>query len=198
MSPTVDWAIVDKKDVAKDVLLKTLSTSYWEYQHLPEKYRAMITEEEFALARKAREQESAELQAKMKADAKAKHEAILALPKAELLAHLAKQFYWNGYNNLDADFKALVTEQEFNDAKAVQKIEYDRQEAERKAKWEAEEKAKTEAMIKLPKGELLKKAAQRFMYSKYEQLPEQIKALVTEAEFKAEVENLRQHSDDWQ
>jgi hypothetical protein len=202
VSPSVDWAIIDKTNLSKEELLKAISGRFWEWKWVPEKYRALLTEEEFGAARKEREHEQKLEQEKREAEWAAKRAAIIAGPREELLKHVGRQFYWSKYEDIHEDFRKVVSEKEFEEAKAVRKVELDREQAERKAKMEAEEKAFIAELQTLPKDVMLSKLALRYSWGKYDKLPEELQKLVTEAEYVAAVNELkekqRRERDEWQ
>ncbi len=186
LSPSVDWAIIDKKRQSKEAVLKhVLQYSYSDYSEVPEKYHPSFTAEEFDVARKAKDaKQAADRAAYLKKETEAR-EKLLALPKAELIQTLLKNNYWQEYVYLHADFKKAFGESEYSEAQKIRKQEVEKQWAEENKKREEAAQVERAKNLTLPHAEMMQKVMQESWYNDYQYLHEDYKKVITQEEFEA-------------
>jgi hypothetical protein len=183
IQPSVDWAVVDKVKLARSEALNNIVKyySYGGYANLKAEYKKMMTAAEFEQIKFQVEQKSARKSDKMRRhqqeEDQAERQALLQLPKDQLMQKVAAKYYWRDYTEVHPDFRAVISEAEFNSAVAAYKEQAEAQE-------KARAKQHKRELLAMPKDKMLGELT-RFGDESYDQLDPDYKKIITRSEFDA-------------
>jgi len=197
ISPSVDYLILEVVKQSKEDLVKNIANQFGSrkyYEKLEPKYRELISRDEYDSAVKSEKlEEDKRYQAaliRQAAEKEERRQKLLKLSKDELANELARTSY--SYRDVDQEFRQIVSESDFNEAKKLR-------EAQNKAENEAYQAKERKETLAMPRDKMMRKLVT--WYQKYENLHDDFKKVVTEAEYnlaRAKVEEEYKKQEGWQ
>ncbi len=181
---SVDWAILDKTKKTGAELSKSIVEAFFyldSYERIEAKYRALLTQDEYLVARALIEKEREERFAKFEAERKKKRDEVLNLPPEQRVKAILEGYPWTAWKDLHAELQGAIDQAEYEREYALKAEEYQKKSEEEREAQAAKQRRRHLEWLELSKFELLEKVVVEFYYHK--DLPAELKAVVSETEF---------------